>query len=989
MLAPTVFVSYSHTDKEWTNKLLPHLHALEQAGVEMNVWHDRKIDGGDRWYPEIQDAMANAAAAILMISADFLGSRFCVQEEVPFLLKRQEKQGMLLIPVLLRTCQWKAHRWLADRQMIPRDGKSVAIDFAGDLADSVFAAVAEQVLTHFQQLAAEPREVFVVPAQIQHLDAPRIVAPDSSIIPPPPAVLWPALSAERIDLTRLPETGSALFGRDEELRLLDEAWASPQQATANPLRILAFTAYGGFGKSTLVNHWLADMARDHYRGATHVFGWSFYSQGVQEQNTASADSFIDAALRFFGDADPTVRSPWDKGERLAHLVGGQRALLVLDGLEPLQSAYGKLCDPALESLLRGLARDSGGLCLITTREPVIDLAGRPGVTMRDLEQITARAGRALLRTARVVGKDAELEALANRFGPHALAVSLLGVYLYEQPGHGIGPAQALEQLPRRAPVDRVLAGFEQWLGDSPEREALQLLGFFDRPADAGCLRALRSAPAIPGLTDRLAGLGDAEWGSVLARLEKLRLIHLIHGESAQQSMDAHPLLREYFAGQLRMRHPEAWRAAHRRLYEHLCATTQDKPQPTLEELQPLYQAVAHGCQAGMQQEARDKVYGARILRGDEFYSLTTLGAFGIELGAVACFFETPWSRPSPSLTEDAQAWLLNEAAITLRGLGWLTEAIEPMRVATTWAANKEDWKHAAIGAKNLSELELTLGEVAGAVRDAEQSVAYADRSGMALERILAVTTYADALHQAGHRPEAKARFREAEEMQTQFEPEYPLLYSRKGFWHCDLLLADPERAAWQLTLPSFFIPNPSDLPASCVSNLPASCRAVEQLAAQKLQGANSQSLVATLDVALDRLTLGRASLYAAILEKAEVGSTKSEVDQVVEGLYRAGDQPFIPLGLLTRAWARFLEGNAAGAQADLDEAWEIAERGPMRLHMADIHLYRARLFHAVTPYPWEGSPRADLAAARQLIERCGYWRRKEELDDAEAAAEKW
>ena len=84
------------------------------------------------------------------------------------------------------------------------------------------------------------------------------------------------------------------------------------------------------------------------------------------------------------------------------------------------------------------------------------------------------------------------------------------------------------------------------------------------------------------------------------------------------------------------------------------------------------------------------------------------------------------------------------------------------------------------------------------------------------------------------------------------------------------------------------------------------------------------------------------------------------------------------------------------AQDDLDEAWEIAERGPMRLFMADIHLYRARLFHNVKPYPWnknsngsERGPKDDLAAARKLIEKCGYWRRKEELEDAEEAAKNW
>jgi hypothetical protein len=110
MSAPTVFISYCHRDEPWKDKLLPQLLALEQAGVGMQVWHDRKIDGGDKWYPEILEAMANSAAAVLLISSDFLASRFCIQDEVPALLKRQETQGMLLVPVLLRTCVWKAHR---------------------------------------------------------------------------------------------------------------------------------------------------------------------------------------------------------------------------------------------------------------------------------------------------------------------------------------------------------------------------------------------------------------------------------------------------------------------------------------------------------------------------------------------------------------------------------------------------------------------------------------------------------------------------------------------------------------------------------------------------------------------------------------------------------------------------------------------------------------------------------------------------------------
>ena len=56
----------------------------------------------------------------------------------------------------------------------------------------------------------------------------------------------------------------------------------------------------------------------------------------------------------------------------------------------------------------------------------------------------------------------------------------------------------------------------------------------------------------------------------------------------------------------------------------------------------------------------------------------------------------------------------------------------------------------------------------------------------------------------------------------------------------------------------------------------------------------------------------------------------------------------------------------------------------MRLHMADIHLYRARLFFRAKHYPWK-SPQDDLAAAEKLINECGYYRRDEELADAKRA----
>ena len=241
------------------------------------------------------------------------------------------------------------------------------------------------------------------------------------------------------------------------------------------------------------------------------------------------------------------------------------------------------------------------------------------------------------------------------------------------------------------------------------------------------------------------------------------------------------------------------------------------------------------------------------------------------------------------------------------------------------------------------------------------------------------TTLADALHQAGRRAEAETRFREAEQMQEEDQPDYPLLYSLRGFRYCDLLLAAPERAAWQQMQRSEV--------GGQRSELVGACRAVAQRAAQTLKWVRRRPGTSLLDFALDHLTLGRAALYEAILTQSAIGNWQSEIDQAVAGLRRAGTQDDFPTASSPAPGCGVSPARApvpTSAQADLDEAWDIAERGPMRLFLADIHLYRARLFFREEHYPWQ-SPQEDLAAAARLIEQCGYGRRKEELADAEAA----
>jgi Nucleoside phosphorylase len=798
-----------------------------------------------------------------------------------------------------------------------------------------------------QKTAAQNAAEFVLEMLTSGLLAsPQSDASTTDDVKPPPQRSSP-LTADKISISRLPTSGSDLFGRDAELQLLDEAWANPNT------NIITFVASGGIGKTALVNYWLKQrMARDHYRGAERVYGWSFYSQGTNEQAT-SADEFIYAALRDFGDTDPTQGSPWDKGERLAHLIRQTRTLMILDGLEPLQyppgSQEGRLKDAALHTLLVGLAAQQVGLCVISTREQVGDLVDfeKGLVIQHDLDYLSPQAGAQILRALKVKGDTDELEEAAREFKGHAFALTLLGSYLDEVLYGDIRRRKEIENLfddtryGDRA--QKMIAAYEQWLGEGVELAVLRLLGLFDRPADIASILALRAAPAIPGLTEAFQNLKGREWQQALAKLRRVKLLGAASANDPN-TLDAHPLVREHFKQQLKRERPDAWREANNRLYEHLKRTAKEFPN-TMEEMSPLYAAVSHGCAAGRYQEALEEVYWQRIQRGTEHFNWKKLGAFGADLAVLSSFFETLWEQLVAGLTDADKSFVLNEAGFDLRALGRLQEATQPMQLGLEMDIAMGDSINAATNAFNLSELYLTIGDLTQALKLAQQGVELADRSGDEFRRMAIRTGLANALYQVGCTEEAIAAFREAEALQQRRQPAYPLLYSVQGFPYCDILLDQGQ------------------------------AQKVKERATQTLEWAKQH--FGLLANALDRLSLGRAWLLEA--EQAGTDDTTQAAEflqRAVDGLRHAGRIDYLPRGLLARAALHRFNGDYGRAERDLAEVLRIATRSGMGLHLADYHLESARLRLA------QGNmdkAREHLATAREMIERMGYHRRDNEV----------
>jgi hypothetical protein len=479
----------------------------------------------------------------------------------------------------------------------------------------------------------------------------------------------------------LPVTGSDVFGREEDIAFLNDAW------TNQHVNVVTIVAWAGVGKSTIVNHWLRRMAADHYRSAELIFGWSFYRQGTSG-GTSSADEFLDAALTWFGDPDPRLGTAWEKGERLAKLVAHARTLLVLDGLEPLQNPpgpqEGRLREPSLQALLRELAAFNRGLCVITTRTPVADIANHEGTSAlrRNLEQLSSDAGAKLLRALGVNGDEAELRSASDEFRGHCLALTLLGSYLTDAYHGDIRRREEVssrlaQDLRQGAHARKVMESYQTWFGEGPELAILRMLGLFDRPVDEQTCSVLLKSPAIAGLTDSLTDLRPSERQPILAKLRRARLLA---GEDPHHpgQLDTHPLVREYFGEQLRSQQTDAWKECNRRLYHYYRTLAPQLPN-SFREMEPLFSAVICGCNADLFRETLHEVYIPRIQRGNASFAANVLGARGALLSVLAHFFEhgrcgshVEVGTEGQSLTAEDQLFILMQTALYLtatRGMG--------------------------------------------------------------------------------------------------------------------------------------------------------------------------------------------------------------------------------------------------------------------------------------------------------------------------------
>jgi tetratricopeptide (TPR) repeat protein len=282
MSKPTVFVSYSRSDRKWKDELVRHLEVLEREGL-LDVWDDSRIPVSTDWLPEIEGAIARAQVAVLLVSVDFLGSDFIRKKEVPEFLARRKAEGLHVFPVIVRPCTWDQVEELASIQARPRDGK-VLTDFRGSRAERELVEIAREIL----RLAE--------------------AAPSASkTVPSPSAAL----------LHQLPAPPADFVGRAEDLAALR---ASVKKGGAT---ICGLQGQGGVGKTALALV-LAHEMTPNFPDA-QIF---LDLQGMSERPLSTTEAMAQVVRSFL----PEAKVP--EGNQLAavfrNALAGKRALLLMD-----------------------------------------------------------------------------------------------------------------------------------------------------------------------------------------------------------------------------------------------------------------------------------------------------------------------------------------------------------------------------------------------------------------------------------------------------------------------------------------------------------------------------------------------------------------------------------------------------------------------------------------------------------------------------------
>jgi hypothetical protein len=513
-----VFVSYSHEDRELLRRLLVLLDPVVR-NRRLQVWADEYIPVGGDWRREIDAAVDRAALGLLLVSGDFLASRFIIEEELPALIEDK----VPLAPVLVQDCLWEHEPLLASVQWAHDPGRDGPLDVESDRERN-------------RRLVQVCRKVVaLLPAMAGHPDVPPTAAGGRGAEPARAGRVEAGPVAGRLD--GVPPLPQGYVARDEVAGLvaaLSEGGSGAVGLTGDA-GALGLHGQGGIGKTVLA----CALARDDRVRARFPDGVWWVTVGERADVVAAQ---LDLLVRL-GVSGAAARSAAEGVRLLREALGERRALLVVDDVWSAAAAAAFcVVGPA-------------GRVLYTSRDAaVLDAVGARVERVQVLSE--AAAGQL---AARVAGVPAvALPAAAGRViagtGRVALAVALAAAAVRG----GKSWQEVAAELDRGAEI----------FGDHPYASTFKAMQVATGALDAELAAAYLSLAVFPADTRiplaavgrywrRLRGSSAEQAARELAALAQAQLLLL--GEDGGVTVSFHDLQHDYLllhAGDLPVLHAD-------------------------------------------------------------------------------------------------------------------------------------------------------------------------------------------------------------------------------------------------------------------------------------------------------------------------------------------------------------------------------------------------------------------------------------------------
>ena len=879
-----VFVCYSHKDKEYFDLINKHISINKK---DIDIWSDTKIKGGDNWREKIQKALDSCNLAVLILSTNFFNSDFIQDVELKQLLKNEFEKSTKLLPILLEDCDIEAFSWIETNQILPSRDEPLET-----LKKKLLKTKLKDISQRVRELLAPVPDDSITKENVKSKNY-----PDS-----PPAV------------NNFPESNDDFFGREKYFDILDKAWGDEQ------VNILSFIAFGGIGKTSLIDNWLKRMKESHYKGAKNIFMWSFYSQGSEEDRQVTATEFLLEACKFF-KLKKIPKTAYEQGRELADIISKQRALIVLDGLEPLQSSLediGEIKDNGLQVLLKRLSRQNKGLVVVTSR---IKLASIDNEYI-PLEKLEDDEGAELLKSFELNGTQKELEKISNDFDGHALALKLLGSYtkvVLEKDINRIDEIENLTDAKDKSSkhANRMLNSYKKYLKGTIELDILKLLGFFDRAISFEVINVLKNKPLLENINDKLVDVSEVNWKYALDRLKQLHLI-----SSSDKVLDTHPLVREYFSKYIEESYNKSYIKGHYRLYKYYEKIPEKEYPDTVEEMEPLFQSIYHACKSEDYEHGIVEIYSKRINRGDVTYLVNVLSRYDLALKLLSGFYKRTFIKFHELVDDIYKDVIVGHVAYALWTLGKVNNALGLLSNTLESSIDKKQYDVLIRNVNNIIDINIVCGKLNIIENFYNKYESYTKKCiGEDTDAIL-MGSYAYSKFLLGDFENAEKLFLKCEEILMQTSARISLYNISNGISDRFIPKNIYSTMGYMFYKYLFFTNNISEIE-------------------RRIQDSLKMSKFAkwTLDIGLDYITLGRLKIELKAREKIVLNI----FNKGIEYLRKSNEISYITEGLIQRAKAfrhykKFKESNE-----ELQEAYDLIIRSEAKLLLADWYIVAIKL----------------------------------------------